>query len=81
VVVSTTIVFVTHLLTLTCALKYTTRLVSLINNSLVTRNILTILDSILNTDIAFKVHVIHCSLGAKEVKMGKYLQSKKIGLN
>lgn len=74
-VVSTTIVFATHLLTLTCALKYTTRLVSLLNNSLVTRNILTILDSILNIDIAFKVHAIHCSFGAKEVKMGKHLQS------
>jgi len=58
VVVSTTIVFVTHLLTLTCALKYTKRLISPLNNSVVTWNILTILSSLSNTDIAFQEHVL-----------------------
>jgi hypothetical protein len=58
VIFSTTIVFITHLLTLTCALKYTKRLISPLNNFVVTWNILTILSSLLDTDIAFQRHVL-----------------------
>jgi len=47
------------LLILACALKYTPRLISLINNSVVTWNILTILSSLSNTDNAFKGHVLY----------------------
>ena len=57
-VFSTTIVSVTHLLTITCALRSTTRLIFLINNFVVTWNILTILGSLSNTDIAFNGHVL-----------------------
>jgi hypothetical protein len=53
VAVYTTIVFISHLLTLTCALRPTKRLIFLINNSVVTWNILTILGSLSDTDIAF----------------------------